>query len=186
MTSRSSLAAPRPSQLAILGSSRSEMIAATELEHAAMKTRPLILLIAVTGLCSLVTGCGPDPDDGPNAVPAFADGNPVIEVAMIDLAFDPTTVTVAVGQTVHLWFHNDGTVIHDAIVGDSIVQDEQAASMAANGAPLSAAGAPETLILKPGESGSLTYTATASGTLLIGCHQPGHWEAGMKARLKVT
>lgn len=151
-----------------------------------MTTRLLILLIAVTGLCSLATGCGPDPDDGPNAVPTFADGNPVIEVAMIDLAFDPTTVTVAAGQTVHLWFHNDGTVIHDAIIGNSIIQDDQTASMAASGAPLGGTGAPEKLILKPGESGSVTFTAKASGTLLIGCHQPGHWEAGVKAPLNIT
>ena len=152
-----------------------------------MKARILILLTAVTAACAvLASGCGPDPDDGPNAVPTFADGNQVIDVAMVDLAFDPATVTITAGQTVHLWFHNDGTVIHDAIIGDAAVQDDQAAAMAAGGVALQGPRAPETLILKPGESGSLTYTAAASGTLIIGCHQPGHWEAGMKAVLNIT
>jgi uncharacterized cupredoxin-like copper-binding protein len=151
-----------------------------------MRIYVLNVLIAATACAALVAGCGPDPDDRPNAVPTFADGNPVIDVAMIDLAFQPATVTVAVGQTVHLWFHNDGTVIHDAIIGDTVVQDDQAAAMTAGGVPLHGPGAPETLILKPGESGSLTYTATGSGTLIIGCHQPGHWEAGMKAILTIT
>ena len=152
-----------------------------------MRARLLTLLTAVAAACAVLpTGCGPDPDDGPNALPTFTDGNPVIDVAMVDLAFVPATVTITAGQTVHLWFHNDGTVIHDAIIGDTAVQDEQAAAMAAGGVPLHGSHAPETLILKPGESGSLTYTAAAAGTLIIGCHQPGHWEAGMKAVLDVT
>ncbi len=151
-----------------------------------MKIHRLNVLVALALSTGLATGCGPDPDDGPTAIPTFADGNLVIDVAMIDLAFDPTTVTVTAGQTIHLWFHNDGTVVHDAIIGDTVVQNDQAAAMAADGVPQHGPNAPETLILDPGESGSLTYTAPASGTLIIGCHQPGHWEAGMKATLNVT
>ena len=40
--------------------------------------------------------------------------------------------------------------------------------MAAAGVPLNGPDAPQTLILKPGESGSLTYTAASSGMLIIG------------------
>ena len=37
----------------------------------------------------------------------------------------------------------------------------------------------------PGESGSLHYVFDKAGTLEIGCHQPGHYKAGMNAVLNV-
>ena len=42
------------------------------------------------------------------------------------------------------------------------------------------------LIVLPGETGEMTYTATVAGSLLIGCHQPGHWDAGMKATIDIV
>jgi len=40
--------------------------------------------------------------------------------------------------------------------------------------------------VKPGKTGELRYTAQQAGTLLIGCHQPDHWKAGMRATIDVT
>jgi uncharacterized cupredoxin-like copper-binding protein len=31
----------------------------------------------------------------------------------------------------------------------------------------------------------LKHAFTESGTVLLGCHEPGHWEAGMKATITV-
>ena len=42
------------------------------------------------------------------------------------------------------------------------------------------------LSLKAGESGSLRMTFAEAGSLLIGCHEPGHDNAGMKATLTVV
>jgi uncharacterized cupredoxin-like copper-binding protein len=42
------------------------------------------------------------------------------------------------------------------------------------------------LSLKAGETGSLTMTFAKAGSLLIGCHEPGHYEAGMKATVTVV
>ncbi|GHF47059.1 putative cupredoxin-like copper-binding protein [Deinococcus metalli] len=39
--------------------------------------------------------------------------------------------------------------------------------------------------LKPGEKAVLTFTPTTSGTFEMACHYPGHYEAGMKARVTV-
>jgi uncharacterized cupredoxin-like copper-binding protein len=156
--------------------------------------RPLILLVAVTAVGGLAAGCAPDPNDAPNAVPTFEDGNRVIEVSMIDLAFSPSSVEVTAGQTVHFWFRNDGAAIHDAAIGDLAFQQEHAREMAAgtadHGTEMAAGTADhgtevDALVLAPGESGDLTYTATTTGTVLIGCHQPGHWEAGMKASINI-
>ena len=36
------------------------------------------------------------------------------------------------------------------------------------------------------KQGSLTHTFSEVGTYIIGCHEPGHWESGMKATVEVT
>lgn len=38
----------------------------------------------------------------------------------------------------------------------------------------------------PGATGDLTYTFDEPGTLLLGCHEPGHYEAGMVATIVVV
>jgi len=43
----------------------------------------------------------------------------------------------------------------------------------------------DAVTVAPGRTGSLTHTFSESGTYLIGCHEPGHWEAGMKATVEV-
>lgn len=44
----------------------------------------------------------------------------------------------------------------------------------------------DALTLEAGESDGLTMTFEASGTLLYGCHQPGHYEGGMVGTITVT
>ena len=36
-----------------------------------------------------------------------------------------------------------------------------------------------------GETKELTWAFTEPGTVLIGCHQPGHYAAGMKGQITV-
>ena len=40
--------------------------------------------------------------------------------------------------------------------------------------------------VKPGKTGKLTMTFQQAGMLEIGCHEPGHYEAGMKATVNVA
>jgi uncharacterized cupredoxin-like copper-binding protein len=42
------------------------------------------------------------------------------------------------------------------------------------------------LTLDPGKQGELIYTFDGTGPLEIGCHQPGHYAAGMKIAVTVT
>jgi uncharacterized cupredoxin-like copper-binding protein len=37
-----------------------------------------------------------------------------------------------------------------------------------------------------GESGELTHTFDEAGTIEIGCHQPGHYDAGMRVNITVA
>ena len=48
------------------------------------------------------------------------------------------------------------------------------------------AGDEPAVTVKPGQSGDLTYTFDTAGTYEIGCHQSGHYDAGMKIAITVT
>ena len=47
-----------------------------------------------------------------------------IDVAMTDDAYGPSTLAVATGQTVRFVFRNEGTVVHEALIGDAALQTE--------------------------------------------------------------
>ena len=40
---------------------------------------------------------------------------------MVDISYSPSTLDVAAGETVRFIFHDDGSVRHDAVVGDAEV-----------------------------------------------------------------
>ena len=144
--------------------------------------RPL-LLPAAAGLL-LLTACG---DDDPSSS-ADAEPTRTIEVAMVDIAFEPETIEVAAGETVRFVFTNDGDVAHDAYIGDTDAQADHEAEMreAAGDDHGGHDGDDDALTVEPGEEGELTHTFTESGTLEIGCHQPGHYDAGMKIEIVVA
>jgi uncharacterized cupredoxin-like copper-binding protein len=47
-------------------------------------------------------------------------------------------------------------------------------------------GMTDTVEVKPGTTGELTVTFDKAGDVLIGCHQPGHYPAGMRATVTVS
>ena len=111
-----------------------------------------------------------------------------VEIAMTDNAYSPTVVTVPKGEKVVFKFTNSGSVEHEAIIGDASVQDDHAQEMM-DGHSMSGMGgdaSDRTVTVKPGKTAEITTTFDTSGALIIGCHEKGHYEAGMKATLKVT
>lgn len=109
-----------------------------------------------------------------------------IEVRMVDLAFQPSSISVTAGETVRLRFTNDGQLPHDAFIGDLAAQDDHAeemASVAAHGGGHEAADATS---VEPGETRELVHTFDEVGEVRIGCHQPGHYGAGMVSLVTVT
>ncbi|MEA2566005.1 MAG: copper-transporting P-type ATPase [Actinomycetota bacterium] len=104
-----------------------------------------------------------------------------IDVAMTDDAYGPSAMAVATGQTVRFVFRNDGAVVHEALIGDATVQaqhDAMATMGHHDGLPV--------IDVAPGATGELVYTFTRPGTVLIGCHQPGHYALGMRAVITVS
>ncbi|MGQ0678317.1 MAG: cupredoxin domain-containing protein [Actinomycetota bacterium] len=125
--------------------------------------RRLFALVALTGALS---ACSPEPDRS-------------VEIAMVDNAFQPASLQVTKGETVRFVFRNAGSLAHDAVIGDEQAQQEHAET--AEGGHAGHGG--DALDLDPGQSGELIYTFKEAGELKIGCHEPGHYEAGMKVDL---
>jgi uncharacterized cupredoxin-like copper-binding protein len=113
----------------------------------------------------------------------------IIEIEMVDIAFEPESIEVAAGETVRFVFTNNGEIAHDAYIGDGDAQGEHETEMRdAEGSEHGGGhggGDEEALTVDPGETGELTHTFEESGSIEIGCHQPGHYNAGMKITVEV-
>jgi uncharacterized cupredoxin-like copper-binding protein len=146
------------------------------------------LAVAPLSLILALVACGDDDAATPS------DGT--VEIDMVDNAFEPDSVDVDVGETVRFVFTNQGDVVHEAVIGDEATQEEHAAEMEEmNGdmdgedmnAEDEAHGDEEYAIdVEPGETGEITYTFDEPGEILIGCHEPGHYEAGMIVTVNVS
>ncbi|MDH4144094.1 MAG: cupredoxin domain-containing protein [Acidimicrobiia bacterium] len=145
--------------------------------------RALALVLA----SAVIAACASD-DGGGSA--ARQSGEPrTIDVSMTDMAFTPGHVEVAAGETVRFVFRNDGAVRHEALIGDMAEQEEHHREMAESGGshhdPDTGStphhgGERHSVVVEPRETAELTHTFDAAGPTMIGCHEPGHWEAGMR------
>ncbi|MGI8517495.1 MAG: cupredoxin domain-containing protein [Acidimicrobiia bacterium] len=155
------------------------------------RKNPAVPILA-TLLLLVVSACGGavtpnetienDGDFGSPAEPTEADR--VIEITATDqLVFEPADVTVSSGETITFRIVNQGNLLHDFTLGDQATQDEHEAEMAAMGGM--AHDLPNVVNIPAGQTVELTWSFPDGGIVLIGCHQPGHYPAGMKGRVFV-
>ena len=102
-----------------------------------------------------------------------------------DLAFEPADFEVAVGEVVTFRLSNTGDVEHEFVLGDQAAQDEMAEMMESGDDHGGSGEMSNAVSVHPGETEELTWRFTSEGTVLIGCHVPGHWEAGMQGTVTV-
>ena len=102
-----------------------------------------------------------------------------------DLAFEPADFEVAPGEVVTFRITNTGDVEHEFVLGDEAAQDEMAAMMEGGDGHGHSGEMSNAVTIHAGETGELTWRFTSEGTVLIGCHVPGHWEAGMQGTVTV-
>lgn len=145
---------------------------------------PLRLLTIATVITALAA-CGGGDDASTSDGSTGADRT--VEINMVDIAFEPDTLEVSRGETVRFVFTNRGTAPHDAFIGDADAQAEHEAEMREsdddhNGHD----GDADAITVEPGATGELTHTFEERGTVEIGCHQPGHYEAGMTIEVAVV
>jgi uncharacterized cupredoxin-like copper-binding protein len=122
-----------------------------------------------------------------------------VDITMTDNAFSREALTMSVGEEVTFRFRNEGSVVHEALIGPADVQAAHEVEMGDGPAggghdedrsdPMEdmdhGGEAATVLSLEPGETGEVTYTFDEPGEVEIGCHEPGHYEDGMRATITV-
>lgn len=138
------------------------------------------LLTAVAfAMAATSAACSSDPTES-------AGDSQSIAVQMTDNSYSPTSFDVKRGETVTFEFINDGRMTHEAYIGNQQAQGDHAESMMdGDDHPMGMADDGEIVTVEPGGTKSMTHTFDEDGTVLIGCHQPGQWESGMKATVNV-
>jgi uncharacterized cupredoxin-like copper-binding protein len=114
----------------------------------------------------------------------------VIAVETTDqLRYSPETLTVQTGETIRFEVTNSSTIEHEFVVGDQKLQEEHAefmAEMSMNHQGMQHGDMSSyALTIPPGETASLVINFEESGTLIYGCHIPGHYEAGMSGTILI-
>lgn len=144
-----------------------------------------VALAVVAGLT--LTACGSD-----GGSPTTDEGIRTVDVTMDDNRFQPAQIGAAPGETVRFVFRNDGAVRHEAVFGSLDEQLDHHAEMAqrghdAHGATSGGhdADGPHAVSVEPGSTAEITHTFDELGTTVVGCHEPGHWEAGMRLDIGV-
>ena len=154
-----------------------------------MARNPIRLMTALAAAAVLLLAACGDDDSETTA----GSGTRTIEIEMRDIEFSPDEVSVEPGETVRFVFQNSGAVAHDAFIGDEEAQDEHEMEMReADGEDSGMeheaddATGEGGVTVEPGETGELTHTFREGDELLIGCHQAGHYEAGMRVTVDVA
>ena len=151
-------------------------------------TLRLPLIAGIVAITTLVAACGEtrqSSSDASRDSAAAPAGARAVDVAMEDIKFDQTTLTVKTGETIDFRFTNTGQIPHDAFIGDAAAQMEHDDEMAHMGDASTHSMGEAAVTVQPGAAGQLSYTFTEPGTYEVGCHQPGHYGAGMKIAVTV-
>jgi uncharacterized cupredoxin-like copper-binding protein len=164
----------------------------------------LVLLVAILALTGVLPG-GPGAHGpgrhlgvGANTTPATqnrggvggpadaAEATRTVRVSALDtMAFQPAGITVSKGEAVTFEVTNAGQAVHEFTLGDSAMQQEHAQAMAHIPEGITHAF-PNSITLKPGETKRLTWRFGDAATLEFACHEPGHYQAGMRGEITVT
>lgn len=151
-----------------------------------MRTRLTLAAIAAVGLLAAACGGGSDNNT------ASGGSTRRVEIDMRDIAFSPASITVQAGETVEFVFRNTGAVAHDAYIGDEDGQRDHEMEMNSTsttgmaGMDHHGGGDADAITVEPGDTGTLTHTFESGDQLLIGCHQPGHYAAGMRVNINLA
>jgi len=153
-----------------------------------MRFLSLIILVLLAG-----AGCGGGSHDSAhdkgmssNTPMTGAAGGRTVDVEMHDIAYSPTSIPVHAGETVTFVFHNMGQTEHEAFIGDAAAQADHENKMESGGTGGMGGMGGDEVKVEPGKTASLSHTFKPGEALLIGCHEPGHYAAGMKVALTET
>lgn len=108
-----------------------------------------------------------------------------IEVTLKDsMRFAPETIQVNKGETIRFFVKNQGAVQHEMVLGT--LADLKAHAVMMRKMPGMQHNEPNAVNLQPGQRGGLVWQFTQAGTVDFACTVPGHMEAGMVGKVKVS
>lgn len=147
-----------------------------------MSRIPIRLITAVLVVTAFALAACGDDDDTDSAV-GTESAPRTVDIDMMDIEFSPDEVNVQAGETVRFVFQNKGAIAHDAFLGDEAAQEEHEMEMREMGGMGDDEMAHDeeegSITVEPGETGEFTHTFAEGEDVLIGCHQEGHYAAGM-------
>lgn len=131
--------------------------------------------------------------------------NRTIVIQAHDDFFLPRTVTVKAGETIRFKVVNVGKLPHEFMLGDKDAQaahekamhdmrDSSMPGMNMTNMPMNDRPMPgmsitameaNSIVVEPGHTQALIWTFTKPETLAYGCHEPGHFAAGMVGTIEV-
>ena len=116
---------------------------------------------------------------------AAASTENVIEVEMVEFGFITEATSIPIGVPVTFRFVNTGVLPHEAMFGSLHEQSEYAEAGNHDGGHGEAShhGEVAALTLEAGETADIVLEFASPDEVWIGCHLPGHYDAGMKAEL---
>ncbi len=128
----------------------------------------------------------PGAEDGAPAFAADADRTSVVE-ATTPFTFAPGELAVEVDETITFEVVNVDVVDHDFLLGDEATQqahaDEMAGMVGIDDDEIHEQ--PNAVSVPAGATSTITWTFSDPGLVLYGCHEPGHYEAGMLGTITV-
>lgn len=108
-----------------------------------------------------------------------------IQVTMNDnMRFSPPLMTAKQGETIRFVVKNVGRIKHEFSLGTEAELKEHYEMM--KKFPDMEHDEPNKISLPPGHQGEVIWQFTHAGTVNFACLHPGHYEAGMKGRVKVS
>jgi uncharacterized cupredoxin-like copper-binding protein len=144
---------------------------------------PRLVIVLLAGLAVVLAACSASPTSG-SASPSASGSLQVIQVTTTDaLRFQPNAFQVSGGEMVRFEVTNAGTMRHEFFIGDEDAQDDHEAEMVQMGGMLH--DEPNGISVDPGKMKVLVHTFDTAGSVLIGCHEAGHYAAGMVAMVTV-
>src|SRR5207249_6681402 len=101
------------------------------------------------------------------------------------LRFAPSVLSVHAGETVAFDISNPSALPHEFTIGDQSVQLQHEQEMGSGNSMTIGHDAAFSVDVAAGQTARLVYTFEQPGTLLFGCHVPGHYAAGMFGTITV-
>ena len=133
--------------------------------------RAVVVSVAVAVAALALTGCG----GGDQAHVR------TIEIDVKYSTFSTSAIDVRPGETVRFKIRNQDPIAHELIIGDQAVQDYHEHGTDAHHASRPGEGS-----IAHNARAETVYTFISKGTLLFGCHLPGHWAYGMKGTIAIA